>query len=81
MAILSNNDLYGAVRDTISRFDSFGMQAAANELRAALSISSTPGEILGEIRLVLYKVEQNQIPADIYYEISSEMAYINSVLR
>lgn len=81
MVISSNNDLYGTVHGTISKFDSVGIQAAANELRAALSISSMPGEILGEIRLVLQKIKKEQMPDEISHEILSEITYINSVLR
>jgi hypothetical protein len=79
--ILSNKELYDAVRATISKLEVVGMKAAAKELQDALSISSMPGEILGETRLVLQKIENEPVSEDISYEISSEITYINSVLR
>jgi hypothetical protein len=81
MIILSNKELYDAVRTTISKLEAVGMQAAAKKLQDALSISSMPGEILGETRLALQKIENEPVSEDISYEISSEITYINSVLR
>jgi hypothetical protein len=81
MIISSNKELYDAVRTTISKLEAVGMKAAAKELQDALSISSMPGEILGETRFVLQKIENELVSKDISYEISSEITYINSVLR
>jgi hypothetical protein len=81
MIILNNNDLYNAVLSTISRLEALGMEAVAKELRAALSISSMPGEILGEIRAVLQRITNEKTAGEISYEIESEITYVDSVLR
>jgi len=39
-----------------------------------------PGEILGEIRLVLERIDTSVLAEQITFEIGSEIAYINSVL-
>jgi|tagenome__1003787_1003787.scaffolds.fasta_scaffold17368431_1 hypothetical protein len=80
MMILSNNQLYDAVKETADGLEGLGMKDQADELRAALSISSLPGEILGEIRLALQRIDLRVLPKVTEYQIVSEKNYIDSVL-
>ena len=79
--ILSNSELYEMVRNTITAVERAGMELEARRLEAAMRISSLPGEILGEIRLVLREVDVSRITRQQAYEVESEITYINSVLR
>jgi len=81
MIILSNKQLYDAVKETAVGLEELGMKGHADGLRAALSVSTLPGEILGEIRLALQRIELSGLPKNIEYEIVSEKTYIDSVLR
>jgi len=80
MTILSNKDLYEMVRRTILALQNSGMEQEAARLENAMKISSMPGEILGEIRLVLERIDTSVLAEQITFEIGSEIAYINSVL-
>ena len=80
MIILSNKQLYAAVKETAVGLEELGMKDHADRLRAALSISSLPGEILGEIRLALQRIELSGLPENMEHEIVSEITYIDSVL-
>ena len=80
MTILSNKDLYEKVRRTILALQNSGMEQEAARLENAMKISSMPGEILGEIRLVLERIDTSVLAEQITFEIGSEIAYINSVL-
>lgn len=80
MIILSNDQLYAAVRRMVVSLEECGMNGDADKLRAALSVSTLPGEILGEIRLVLQGIERGRLPKAADYEIASEITYITSVL-
>jgi hypothetical protein len=48
--VSNNDDLYEVVRELAAAFERAGRNAIAKELRDALSISTVPGEVLGEIR-------------------------------
>jgi hypothetical protein len=47
MIILSNKQLYEAVKGTAAGLEELGMKDEADGLRSALSVSLLPGEILG----------------------------------
>lgn len=81
MIILSNQQLYDAVRKTSALLEERNHKTEAKKLRAALAISSMPGEILGEIRLVLQSIKSGPRPPELDFEIDSKITYINSVLR
>ena len=81
MIILSNQQLYAAVRSTATLLEEKNLESEAKKLKAALSISTMPGEILGEIRLVLQDIKSRPRPPELDFEIDSEITYINSVLR
>lgn len=81
MIITNNQKLYEAVRRTSVRLEENNLKEEAKRLSDALTISTSPGEILGEIRLVLEGIKSGLPPCEIYYEIDSEIVYINSVLK
>jgi hypothetical protein len=81
MVILSNQQLYVAVRNTSALLEEKNFKAEALKLKTALSISSMTGEILGEVRLVLQNIRSEPLPPEFSFEINSEITYINSVLR
>jgi hypothetical protein len=78
--ILSNNGLYDKVRETISALKRVGMNSEAHNLDMAMKISSMPGEILGEIRLVLQDIDTTRLAKEDAYDVESEITYINSIL-
>lgn len=78
--ILNNAQLYDAVKKTIVDLERLGKQEDAGGLRVALSASSLPSEILGEIRIALQRIELNELPKAVEYEIAGELTYIESVL-
>jgi hypothetical protein len=80
MIILSNKQLYEAVKGTVAGLQELGMKDEADGVRSALSVSSLPGEILGEIRLALQGIELSGLPENMEHEIVSEITYIDSVL-
>ncbi len=82
MKITNNQELYAAVRNTCEMLEQKQMNVEAAELKDALRISTLPGEILGEVRLVLEKIKQKgAIAIEILHEINNEINYINSVLK
>jgi len=80
MMILSNNDLYKKVRETVAALMEQGMETQAINVGTALKISSMPGEILGELRIALQKIDTSNLSKELTYDISSEITYIDSVL-
>jgi hypothetical protein len=60
MPIKNNQELYATVRELAASLDELGAAQLASELRGALAISSMPGEILGETRLVLQRVRDHE---------------------
>lgn len=81
MIILSNQQLYDAIEKTSAHLEEKNFETEAQKLRAALSISTLPGEILGQTRLVLQGIKAAPIPPDLVNEIDSEINYINSILK
>ena len=61
MAISNNHELYSSVREIAKALEDAGAQNLANELRQALTVSSMPGEVLGEVRLALQRVRSHEI--------------------
>lgn len=80
MIITSNSELYAKVRETISSLRDAGLEVEARDLQAAMGISSLPGEILGELRFVLRKIDRSRLEKREMYDIDSEITYIDSVL-
>ena len=80
MIISGAKQLFEAVKQTAAGLEELGMKDDADRLRAALSISTLPGEILGEIRLALLRIDIKALPKKIEDEIARERSYIDEVL-
>lgn len=80
MMILSNNDLYRKVRETVAALREKGMKTEASSVDIALKISSMAGEILGGLRIALQKIDTSNLSNELTYDIISEITYIDSVL-
>lgn len=78
--VLSNQDLYEKVRETILELRKINKIAEAISLEQAMHISSLAGEVLGEIRLALGKIDKAGLTREVIYVIDSEITYIDSVL-
>lgn len=61
MPITTNKELYALVRETIALLRDAGELELANDLQGALSVSSLPGELLGEIRLALQRIRAQRV--------------------
>ena len=59
--ISNNSELYDAVEKLSKALQNAGQQQWSQSLNDALSISSVPGEILGEIRLQLRNRKETEI--------------------
>jgi hypothetical protein len=82
MIISTNQQLYAAVKSTSVSLENQNLKEEADELKEAMSISTLPGEILGEIRLVFRKIKRRaKLSAELNLEISNEINYIDSVLK
>jgi hypothetical protein len=81
--IINNNDLYAAVKGISSELQQAGEAEWSLTLREALSISSVPGEILGEIRLQLQllRASETALRLDLGWQIDEMLSYLNEVLR
>lgn len=80
--ITTNQDLYGVVREIIDALKQAGEAELAGDLQGALSISSLPGEVLGETRLQLERVKKSRVSdrVDIRRAVDEAMRYIRSAL-
>ena len=74
MKISNNQQLYAAVRSTSVRLMGENRPEEAGSLKAALSISSSAGEVLGEIRFILKSIKEDlKLSPDLNKEISREI--------
>ena len=80
MIITSNQDLFRIARETAAHLREQGFTKEAQGLENATTISTLPGEILGEIRLVLKAISKSQLPFELSTEINAQVAYIDTVL-
>ena len=82
MQISNNEQLYSTVRAIITALHAHGDARAASDLRDALTLSTLPGEILGETRLALRAIRANDatLPEALRRDIHTAIAYIESVL-
>jgi glycogen debranching enzyme len=82
MAIAGNQDLYVAVRETVAALRDARESELASELLNALAISTMPGEILGEIRLVLQRVRAHPVykSLDVRRRVDDGIDYVDRVL-
>lgn len=61
MIIKNNSDLYAAVRQLSRALEELDATKLAQDLREALSISSLPGEVLGEIGLAMKAIRGHAV--------------------
>jgi hypothetical protein len=80
--ILDNDELYAAISSLIDALQRGGEDRWGVALGEALSISTVPGEILGETRLQLRELRATSIPQKLGIEIvvDEAIAYLDSVL-
>ena len=80
MAIHSNVELFSAVNEIIAAFSSAGDGASAQRLRETLSISTVPGEILGELRATLRDLAQSDVVPGVRARMGDATMYLDRVL-
>lgn len=82
MPIATNQELYDLVRETVSILHDAGEPKLAKDLHGALSISSLPGEILGEIRLALQRIRSWPVyeRLDVRRRVNDGIDYVDRVL-
>lgn len=82
VTITNNQELFGRVREIAAVLYDGGANEAANALLNALSISSVPGEILGEIRLALEHVRRSPLyeQENVRWRVEEGIAYVGRVL-
>jgi hypothetical protein len=78
--ISSNRELYEAVESTARSLEQLGRNREADSLRAALTISSAAGEVLGALRSALRIIASEELPDNLRADVENEIAMINSVL-
>ena len=80
MTILNNTDLYAAVRSLSDELRVAGEQRWRAALDDALSISSVPGEILGETRLQLQRLRASQVAIPLKWRVDEALSYLDEIL-
>jgi hypothetical protein len=82
MPIADNQELYEAVRETVAALREADASELASDLQSALTISSMPGEILGEIRLVLRRIRAHPIykRLDVRRRVDDGVDYVDRAL-
>ena len=80
--ISSNTELYVAVERLSKALQDAGQQQWGESLNDAMSISSVPGEVLGEIRLQLRNLRETQIPdrLGLTPQLSEALAYLERIV-
>ncbi len=82
MAIETNQELYFSIRSLIDVLNTLGERDLANDLHDALTSGCLPGEILGEIRIVLKRIRlkpKNEC-AHVYEHVNDAIGYIDRAL-
>jgi phage-related minor tail protein len=80
--VTSNEQLYSRIRELIAVVGKAGEDALAAKLTDALTASTLPGEILGEVRLQIQELESTELSKrlNIQRQIKEAIEYIDSVL-
>ncbi len=80
--ILDNADLYTTVQALSTELREAGEEHWSSALNDALSISSVPGEILGETRLQLERLRSTQVPTllGLKWRIDEALSYLDEIL-
>jgi hypothetical protein len=80
--IATNTQLYMAVEELSKALRNAGYDQWSADLSDALVISSVPGEVLGETRLQLQKLQTSQVPnlLGITCQLDEALFYLDRVL-
>ena len=80
--ITSNEQLYSRIRELIAVVGKAGEDTLAAKLTDALTASTLPGEILGEVRFQLQELESMELAKrlNIQSQIKEAIEHIDSVL-
>ena len=80
--ISNNSDLYTTIEALIHQLNAAGEQDWSSVLNDALSISTVPGEILGETRLQLRQLQETPIPSRLGgdWRVDEKLAYLDQIL-
>ena len=80
--INNNRDLYDIIRRVRDSLREAGEEEWSSALDDALSVSSVPGEILGETRLQLQRLRAAQVANQLGLNglIDEALAYLNQIL-
>lgn len=78
MTVRSNQELFALVRELAGTIDNLGGPDTAKPLREALSISTLPGEVIGEVRIPLRHLRSLGVcqRQDVLHRIDQAIAYI-----
>ena len=81
MAIKNNEDLYTTIESLIIELRAAGEEAWSSALNDAMSISTVPGEILGEIKLQLKKLRASRVPdgLNLKSQIDEAISYLDRI--
>jgi hypothetical protein len=81
--INSNADLYAFIESLSLELKKAGDQQSGEALTAALIVSSVAGEVLGEIRLQLRRLQKSPMVAQLSLQsrVDEALIYLNKVLR
>jgi hypothetical protein len=81
--ITNNEDLYELIDNLSCRLRDAGETGWSDALKNALSISTVPGEILGETRLQLQKLRKTNLPnqLNLASQINDGVSYIDHILN
>lgn len=82
MAVESNSDLYATVEAIRAKLQRAGALEWSSALNDALHISSVPGEVLGETRLQLRRLQRSAIVSqlNLQEEIAKSLKYLDRIL-
>lgn len=80
--IHSNNELFQKINHVMKMLKIYGYSKVATQLDEALSISTVPSEILGEMKIVLMDIHSSVLPKQlgIENEIREVLEYLNRAL-
>lgn len=78
-----NADLYATVKSLSQELHQAGEEEWSRALRDAMSISTVPGEILGELRLQLQRLGRSDVSERLQLRgrIDEALRYLNAALR
>jgi hypothetical protein len=80
--IADNRALFDLVAEVAESLEAGGVSASATELRHAVSISTVPTEVLGEVRIVLRRLHEHPeaLEATGAPELGSALGYLDRIL-